>query len=387
MTKELEFESIRPYQDHEIQKVFERLKKETSFIELIGFLYPELPPQKFIDKLMKIKTIRQFQQEVISPYVKEIIKNTTKGITSEGLEYLNPNEAYLYISNHRDIILDPAILNIILFEKGFDTTEIAIGDNLLIYPWITDLVKLNRTFIVKRNLPVRQMMESSTLLSKYIRHTITQVGHSIWIAQREGRSKDGNDRTQLSLLKMLNISGKNESVAENFKELKIVPVSISYEYDPCDYLKALELQHKRDNPDYVKTPDDDLKHMGAGLRGRKGRVHFAFGQPICGNEFDKLKELQNKNEKFEFLARLIDEHVHENYKLWPGNLIAWDMLNANDEYRHKYTPEEKETFLNYIEEHLNRIEGDKEFLRKTLFEMYANPVANKRELLGKSVLD
>lgn len=188
---------------------------------------------------------------------------------------------------------------------------------------------------------------------------------------------------------MLNISGKNESVAENFKELKIVPVSISYEYDPCDYLKALEFQHKRDNPDYVKTSEDDLKHMGAGLSGRKGRVHFSFGQPI-GNEFDQIKDVQNKNEKFEYLARLIDKHVHENYKLWPGNWVAWDMLNENNEYSNKYSSEEKQVFLDYIEEHLDRIEGgegDRDFLRKTLFEMYANPVANKRDLLGKSVLE
>jgi 1-acyl-sn-glycerol-3-phosphate acyltransferase len=386
MAKELDFESIRPYQDHEIQQVFERLKNETSFLNLIGFLYPELSSQSFINNMMKIKSIRQFQQEVISPYVKEIIRNTTKGVTSEGLDKLDPKESYLYISNHRDIVLDPAILNVIMFEHGFDTTEIAIGDNLLIYPWITDLVKLNRTFIVKRNLPVRQMLESSTLLSQYIRHTVTRIGHSIWIAQREGRSKDGNDRTQLSLLKMLNISGKDESIAENFKELKIVPVSISYEYDPCDYLKAMEFQHKRDNPDYVKTQDDDLRHMGTGLRGRKGRVHMAFGHPI-GKEFDVLKDIRNKNEKFEFLAGLIDKHVHENYRLWPGNWVAWDLLNETQEYSKQYTKEEKNVFVNYIEEHLDRIEGDRDFLRKTLFEMYANPVLNKREILGKAVIN
>ena len=384
MAKELDFESIRPYKDHEIQQVFERLKNETSFLELIGFLYPELSPQRFIDGMMQIKSIRQFQQEVISPYIKQIIKTTTKEVTSEGLNELDPKESYLYISNHRDIVLDPAILNVIMFENNFDTTEIAIGDNLLIYPWITDLVKLNRTFIVKRNLPVRQMMESSTLLSEYIRHTITTIGHSIWIAQREGRSKDGNDRTQLSLLKMLNISGRDESVAENFKQLKIVPVSISYEYDPCDYLKAKEFQQKRDDPEFSKTQEDDLQHMGAGLRGRKGRVHFAFGQPI-NNELDILKDIENKNEKIEFLAGLIDKHVHENYRLWPGNWVAWDMLNTTEEYSNMYSTEEKEIFLQYIEEHLERIEGDREFLRKTLLEMYANPVVNKRELLGNAM--
>jgi 1-acyl-sn-glycerol-3-phosphate acyltransferase len=380
MTKEMDFKSIRPYQDHEIQQVFKRLKNETAFLKLIKFLYPETPPDKFIDKMMQLKSIREFQQGVVSKYVRKIIKSTTQGVTSEGLDRLDPKESYLYISNHRDILLDPAILNVIMFENGFDTTEIAIGDNLLIYPWITDLVKLNRTFIVKRNLPVRQMLQSSTLLSEYIRQTITKVGHSIWIAQREGRSKDGNDRTQLSLLKMLNISGKDKSVAENFKALKIVPVSISYEYDPCDYLKALDFQHKRDNPDYTKTQADDLKHMETGIRGRKGRVHFAFGQPII-NEFDQLKNISNKNEKFEFLAGLIDKHVHENYHLWPGNWVAWDLLHSTNENNDKYSTEEKNTFINYINEHLNRIEGDREFLRKTLLDMYANPVINKQEAL------
>ncbi|MFO7999704.1 MAG: 1-acyl-sn-glycerol-3-phosphate acyltransferase [Marinilabilia sp.] len=385
MSKEEDFESIRPYQDHEIQEVFERLKKETAFLDLIGFLFPELPANDFINNMMQIKSIRQFQQEVISPYVKDVIKKTTQGVTSDGLDNLDPNESYLYISNHRDIVLDPAILNVIMFENGFDTTEIAIGDNLLIHPWITDLVKLNRTFIVKRNLPVRQMLESSTLLSKYIRHRLTETGNSIWIAQREGRSKDGNDRTQLSLLKMLNISGQYESVAENFKQLKIVPVSISYEYDPCDYLKAQEFQQKRDNPNYIKTEKDDLKQMGTGLRGRKGRVHFAFGQPII-DELDDIKDVENRNEKFEFLAGLIDKHVHENYHLWPGNWVAWDVLNETDEYSDQYTRKEKETFLRYIEEHLDRIEGDRAFLRNILLEMYANPVVNKREILGRAVL-
>ncbi len=375
MAKELDFESIRPYQDHEIPQVFERLKKETAFLELIGFLYPQLPPARFLDMLLQIKTIRQFQQDIIRPYVQAVIDNTTQGVTSEGLDRLDPNKAYLYISNHRDIILDPAILNVILFGNGFDTTEIAIGDNLLIFPWITDLVKLNRTFIVNRNLPVRQIMESSTRLSAYIRHTISHTGHSIWIAQREGRSKDGNDRTQLSLLKMLNISGES-TMSDNFKELNIVPVSISYEYDPCDYLKAREFQHKRDNPDFVKTKDDDLKHMGTGLRGRKGRVHYVFGEPL-----DYELDVLNENDDLNLLAGIIDRHVHDNFHLWPGNLVAWDMLNNSTEYNNSYTAEEKEVFVSYLEEHLSRTEGDRDFLKKTMLEMYANPVENKRDIM------
>jgi hypothetical protein len=330
-----------------------------------------------MEKLMHMTSIRQFQEEVISAYVRDVLKKTTNGVSVEGLEKLNPNESYLFISNHRDIVLDPAILNVLLVEEGFNTTEIAIGDNLLIYPWITDLVKLNRTFIVKRNLPMKQMMENSRLLSQYIRYTLTDKKHSIWIAQREGRSKDGNDRTQISLLKMLNISGEN-SLTENFKELKLVPVSISYEFDPCDYLKAREFQLKRDNPDYQKTKDDDLMHMGTGLRGRKGRVHFAFGEPL-EQEMNPIDALTVKNDQFSTLADLIDKHVHQNYKLWPANYIAWDIFNHSTEHQSHYTAEDKQIFLDYIQEHIDRLtDCDNDFIFTTLMEMYANPLVNQK---------
>ena len=375
--QQLNFESIRPYEDHEVQTVFNRLKNEESFLKLIGFLYPDSPPTLFLDSLKNVSTIRQFQEEVISAYVIDIIDKTTNGVTVEGLDNLNQDVAHLFISNHRDIILDPAILNVLLFKNGANTTEIAIGDNLLIYPWITDLVKLNRTFIVKRNLPLKQMLESSRLLSQYIRYTLTEKKHSIWIAQREGRSKDGNDRTQVSLLKMLNISGQ-ESIMKNFKQLNIVPVSISYEFDPCDYLKAKEFQLKRDDPNYQKTKDDDLMHMGTGLRGRKGRVHFAFGKPLQ-EELNPIDALTVKNDQFSALAEIIDSHVHQNYKLWSSNYIAWDIFNNSCQYSDKYSDEEKAIFLEYVEDHISRIpEMDRDFIFNSLMEMYANPLENKR---------
>ncbi|NLX73498.1 MAG: glycerol acyltransferase [Bacteroidales bacterium] len=375
--QQLNFESIRPYEDHEVQTVFNRLKNEESFLKLIGFLYPDSPPTLFLDSLKNVSTIRQFQEEVISAYVIDIIDKTTNGVSVEGLDNLNQDVAHLFISNHRDIILDPAILNVLLFKNGANTTEIAIGDNLLIYPWITDLVKLNRTFIVKRNLPLKQMLESSRLLSQYIRYTLTEKKHSIWIAQREGRSKDGNDRTQVSLLKMLNISGQ-ESIMKNFKQLNIVPVSISYEFDPCDYLKAKEFQLKRDDPNYQKTKDDDLMHMGTGLRGRKGRVHFAFGKPLQ-EELNPIDALTVKNDQFSALAEIIDSHVHQNYKLWPSNYIAWDIFNNSCQYSDKYSDEEKAIFLEYVEDHISRIpEMDRDFIFNSLMEMYANPLENKR---------
>lgn len=373
--EQLDFESIRPYEDHEIQTVFNRLKKEDSFMKLLGFLYPSLPPEKFMDRLMSLTSIRQFQEEVISAYIQNVLKDTTKGVTVTGLDYLDPKESYLFISNHRDIVLDPAILNVLLVEHGFNTTEIAIGDNLLIFPWITDLVKLNRTFIVKRNLTVRQIMESSRTLSYYIRHALKVKKHSIWIAQREGRSKDGNDRTQVSLMKMFNISGQ-DSLVNNFKELKIVPVSISYEFDPCDYLKAEEFFLKQDNPDFVKTQDDDLKHMITGLKGRKGHIHFSFGKPLV-DELTPIEALTVKNDQFAAMAKVVDNHVHANYKLWPGNYVAWDLLNESDKYSDCYSDEEKNIFVTYVNEHLERTDCDRDFIYRSLLEMYANPVINK----------
>lgn len=378
--KQLDFESIRPYEDHEIQAVFNRLKNEQAFITLLGFLYPQIPADAFMDRLMAMTSIKQFQTEVISRYVEGVLANTTKGVTVEGLEKLNPNEAYLFISNHRDIVLDPAILNVLMVKNGFNTTEIAIGDNLLIFPWITDLVKLNRTFIVKRNLPVKQMLESTRLLSQYIRYTLNEKKHSIWIAQREGRSKDGNDRTQVSLLKMLNISGK-KSLVDNFKELRVVPVSISYEYDPCDYLKASEFLCKRENQDYKKSQEDDLRHMGTGLRGFKGRVHFSFGEPL-NDELDNLNKLHSKNDQLASLAEIIDKHVHQNYKLWPGNHAALDILSNNGESSNCYNPSEKKEFEDYIEKQVSLANSnDPGFIKNSMLEMYANPLVNKRSYI------
>ena len=373
MIKELNFDEIRPYKDEEIHEVFERLISEVSFLELIKFLYPNFSTEQFLQKLLSIQSINEFQTEVIYPYVKEVLRTTTKGITHSGIDQLDPNGHYLFISNHRDIVLDSAILNILMVENKFNTTEIAIGDNLLIYPWITDLVKLNKSFIVQRNLPVRQMMESTQRLSCYIRKTLTEQNQSIWIAQREGRSKDGDDRTQVSLLKMLNMSG-NGCFAKNFGEINIVPLSISYEYDPCDYLKALEFQMKRDDPEYKKSQADDLKHMGAGLRGRKGRVHFGFGKPIK-TELNNLESMA-KNDQLQALAEMIDTQIHNNYKFYPGNFIADDLFTNHQRHVDKYTDEDKSTFLAYLDEHLSRINGDKEFLHNTLLEMYANPVKN-----------
>jgi len=373
MATDQNFNSIRPYRDNEMHQAFEELMKEESFIELLKYLFPNIPIDSFINKLLSLQTIKQFQIEIIYPYIKDIIAKSTQGLTIEGLDKLDPNKSYIFISNHRDIVLDSAFLSISLHDFGHDTCEIAIGDNLLIYPWITKLVRLNKSFMVKRNLPVRQMLDSSKLLSEYIRYNLTERNQSVWIAQREGRSKDGDDKTQTSLLKMLNLSGAND-FESNFRELQIVPLSISYEYDPCDYLKAHEFLLKKQNPSYKKSQADDLKHMGAGIRGRKGRVYFKAGTVINGElkDFNSL----NKNEQLEKLAELIDEQIHNNYKLWPGNFIAADTVSGDNKYNAMYTKEDVATFNEYIDEHISRLDTDKQFVRNVLMEMYANPVKN-----------
>ncbi len=373
MSTDQEYNEIRPYRDSEIHEVIKILTKEESFKTLLKFLFPQIPVSDFIQKLLTIRSVKEFQIGIIYPYIKEIIKNTTQGLSSEGLDKLDPQKSYLFISNHRDIVLDSAFLNILLLENGHETSEIAIGDNLLIYPWITQLVKLNKSFVVRRNLPSRQMLESSALLSKYIRHNITERKQSVWLAQREGRSKDGDDRTQTSLLKMINMSGSG-NFEDSFREICIVPLSISYEYDPCDYLKAHTFLLKSENPEFKKSQADDLKHMATGIQGRKGRVHFKAGNPIdC--QLNGLNDVE-KNDRLVKLAEILDDQIHKNYKLWPGNFIAADILNQNNAFVDKYSQEDVEHFNTYIDEHISRVQGDRAFIHRFLIKMYANPVMN-----------
>jgi len=378
MISESEYDDIRPYCDSEVSEVIERLIKNDDFLKFALQLFPDLSREKIEGSLSQVKSVDDFQSMFIVPLANNIIKNTTKGISIEGLDKLDNNESYLFISDHRDIILDSALLNILLYQNDFSTTEIAIGSNLLIKPWISDLVKLNKSFVVKRNSSVRDMLVNSNHLSSYIEHAINKKKSSVWIAQREGRTKDGDDRTQQSLLKMLQMGG-NKTFSEHFKALKIVPVAISYEYEPCDALKSRELFLKETEEGYKKTPKDDLLSMLKGLINEKGRVHFRVGKPIS-KMLDVIEEMDDSRDKFKALADLIDYKIHKNFKLWPDNYIAFDILNKTDEYREKYTDEEKELFLKHMDKKLGTVEGDHERLKEIFFEIYANPVKNQIEL-------
>ena len=380
MITESDFDAIRPYNDSEVVEVIGRLINEEAFIRFAQQLFPGFSKELIVQALSEVKTIKDFQTKFIIRLAQYIIDHTTKGITIEGLDNLDPNESYLFISDHRDIILDSALLNVLLHKNGFDTTEIAIGSNLLIQPWIEDVVKLNKSFVVQRNVSVRQMLMSSKLLSNYIQYSLNSKKSSIWIAQREGRTKDGDDRTQQSLLKMLQMSG-GKKFSEHFKNLRIVPVAISYEYEPCDAMKSLEVYLKETDEGYQKTAKDDLRSMIRGMTNEKGRVHFSIGKPIS-EMLDVIEEMDDSRDKFKALAEVIDYRIHKNFKLWPDNYIAYDIVNNSKEFLDKYTMEEKELFLKHMEKKLSTIEGegDRERLNQIFFEIYANPVRNRLEL-------
>jgi len=375
---EFNFDEIRCYRDDEVHEVLVRLCDEKQFMKVLSTIYPLLPKEVIKQRLMTFQSNYAFQKEMVYPFLQYLEANMTKGIQLNGLEKIDVSTSYLYISNHRDIILDSAFLCGKFIEKGMNTVEIAIGDNLLIFPWIEDLVKVNKTFIVKRSLSARQILESSKRLSAYIAKTISE-NQSIWIAQREGRAKDSNDRTQESLLKMLNMYGEN-SLIENLTQLNICPLSISYEYDPCDFLKAKEMQQQRDNPCYKKNPKDDLINMETGIMGYKGKVVYEITGSI-NNDLKKIAiETSTKNEQLSLVAELIDKRIHANYNISPNNKIAFDTIKQSKHFSNEYTITEKLDFDRYLSLQIAKIDlenKDDDFLRMKLLEMYANPLINK----------
>lgn len=376
MTSNPEFDSIRPYYDSEVPAAAERLCQSEAFLDLFKQLF-KLDKAPIIAMLKKIKTKDQFQQYLFGPIVRKLMDMTTDGVTIEGIELIDNNASYTFMSNHRDIILDSAILNVLLREHGAKYTRPAIGSNLLINDWVTDFVKLDSCFVVERDITVREMISSSSLRSQYIRETIQENEYSVWIAEKEGRTKNGDDRVQQALLKMLKISGP-ANFAENFKELHLMPLSISYEWEPCDALKTQEL-YTRSVGEYTKTPEADMNSMITGLKDYKGRIHFHMDQ-LKDAELDEIDNLPSNNDKIEALANLIDSKIHKNYKLWPNNYIAYDLLHSVNKFNKYYTPEEKENFIRVMTQKIDKLEGNVSLLNNIFLEIYANPVKNHLKL-------
>ena len=381
-----EFDEIRPYEPEEMEQAFNDLIHDRQFSLVMKGFAPWLP-KSVRNAALKlafkgVKTPLDFQLRFMKPIVQYIIRKHTDGTTFDDsalkgnhnypLSTINSQLRYTFVSNHRDIVLDSAFLDLLLIKAGHPTTvEIGIGDNLLIYPWIKRLVRMNKAFTVRRGLSPKEMLRSSQLMSRYIHYAVTQKNENIWIAQREGRAKDSNDRTQDSVLKMLALGG-------SLKELNIVPLTISYEFDPCDYLKAQELQERRDIPGFKKSRQDDLDNMKTGIFGYKGRVHYHCATPV-NQWIDELAELP-KTEFFAAMAQRMDKDIHRGYQLFPCNYIALDDLDGTTEHAAHYTDADRQRFETYLSGQLAKISipnKDEAFLRECMLNMYANPLRNK----------
>ena len=379
-----EYADIRPYDDHQFRGKIAELVKEPGFEHAVRYIMPDVDYLEFVASLLQVETQMDFQEKVMGPFLELLVARTTDGLTLSGAENLVAGTSYTFITNHRDIVLDASFLNLCFIRKKLPITQVAIGNNLLIYDWITDLVKLNRSFIVKRDVGVRQALEAAKQLSGYIHHTIRDRHESVWIAQREGRAKDSNDRTQDALVKMLSLAG-GEDPKENLGEINIMPVAISYEYDPNDYLKVREFLLRRRDPDFKKSQRDDLFSMETGLLGKKGRVHFHLGRCI-NSEIDEWTG--SRAEIVRGVCEIIDRNIHCGYRIFPCNYIAYDKVHPTDEYRAGSTDAEVEAFNKYVETQLDKVDEpditaeEREFMRHTMLSMYANPLKNQRTALA-----
>lgn len=381
MTDDELFNDIRPYRDHEFRQVMDNLLSSEMADLLIKTVFPNVPAALVKQQLRKMDTIKAFQEQVIYKAVMGVLKKTATCLTKSGAAHLERGQNYLFVSNHRDIILDPSILNTTIFEQGFETAEIAIGDNLLETPWVKDLARLNKSFIVKRNLSVRELIAASRLLSDYIYEVIHNRKCSIWIAQREGRAKDGNDKTQPGLLNMIGMSAKG-NLKQHYRDMNIVPVSISYELDPCDVDKARNLYALKFFGGYTKEKNEDNLAMRKGILGFKGEIHIHIGNSIA-SEIDALPENLHKNDLINKIGTLIDQQIIGNYCMHKSNWIAYDLLTGNIS-KNKYTPEEKNTFVQDIDSKIAAMYGDAQELKSIFLEMYARPLINKIQLEDSS---
>ena len=378
-----EFEKMRSLEDDEVRGAVLSLLDDPAFVKIVKGIVKGVPI--WVHKLYtkRFKTVNSFQLGMICPFLVRILKKATTGFTKDFSALPDGRQDYVFLSNHRDIVLDSAYLDYILLLSGKKSVEIAIGNNLLIHPWIETLVRLNRSFVVNRSATAAELLESSKLLSRYIRFVIEEKQSPVWLAQREGRAKDSDDRTQKSVLKMLAMSGPDDmSLSERLQSLHICPLTISYEYDPCDWLKAAEFQLKRDNPDYVKSEQADLDNMKTGIFGFKGHLHYQVSAPI-DREIAALDSSVPRNQFLDQVAQIIDRHIFEGYRIYPCNRIALDMLRGDNAEAVYYTPQQKQAFQDYLDGQLAKIDipnPDWDFLKERILTMYANPLINQKSV-------
>ena len=385
--KDFDFSDIAPHDDSVFRTILDKLIQDPGFLHAISYVMPKEEIPALIDELRRIDNRHDFQHRIMFPFLETLAKTTTSGITLGGAKYYNPALSYTYITNHRDIVLDASFLNLTFLRRGLPTSEVAIGNNLLVFDWISDLVRLNNSFIVKRNTGLREGLEAAKKLSAYIHYAIMEKHESVWIAQREGRAKDSSDHTQEALVKMLSMGGQG-TFMNKIKEINLMPVSISYEYDPNDYLKVKEFLLRRRNPDFKKSQRDDLFSMEIGMLQFKGKVHFQL-TPRINVRIDEIGDFTDTNTAAKYVCALIDSAIHRGYEIFPINYVAYDSLHHTERFAHKYTAEEKKEYLEYFETQLTKIdvpditEEEHEFMKEMILIMYANPLKNKlKSILG-----
>ncbi len=385
--QEIDYSDIAPYDDSVFKAKMAELVKDPGFLHAVYYTMPKDDVPDLIDEMLKIDNKYDFQHQVMFPFLEMLAKTTTAGISLGGVKYYNPALNYVFITNHRDIVLDASFLNLAFMRREMPTSEVAIGNNLLVFDWINDLVRLNKSFIVKRNTGLREGLMAAKKLSSYIHHAILDKHESVWIAQREGRAKDSSDHTQESLIKMLAIGGQG-SVMERLKEINLMPVSISYEFDPNDYLKAREFLMKRRDPNFKKSQRDDLFSMETGLLQVKGHVHFQL-TPRINPRLDQLGEFPDNNTSARYVGALIDQAIHRSYEIFPINYVAFDMLHHCNRFCGKYTPEQRVEVERYFDSQLNKVDiedvtaEERDFMMEMMLVMYSNPLKNKlKTILG-----
>ena len=374
-----DFDAIRPFEPEELPAAYDRLVANPQFRAVVGMLYPQVPFEALEKKMRACNTSMEFQLAFCYDFLEMLMAKASLGMDIN-VDAIDVSKRFTFVSNHRDIVLVSALLDKLLVDAGFKTTcEIAIGDNLLSLPWVKDLVRINKSFIVERSLQPREMLLASKRLSEYMHFVIQEKNDNVWIAQREGRAKDSDDRTQPAILKMMAMGGTG-TPSERLQQLHIVPLSISYEFDPCDFLKAREFQLRRDNPEWKKGKNDDVVSMQTGIMGFKGHVHYHCA-PCIDEYLQQLPADTPKTEFFDIVAAHIDSEIHRNYRLYPSNYIAADMLDGTSFAKEgKYTEADRQQFEAYLQGQLNKIDlADKDipFLRERMLTMYANPLRNK----------
>ncbi len=372
-----DFSDLQPYSDVDVSVVIPRIVHSPYLPAISSYLFPGKSVEELQTNLSDCKSILDFQTKVMYPAIRSIITKTSAGLSSSGFEMLKDGRSRMFVSNHRDIMLDAAILQILLSENGLDTSEITFGSNLMQGELVIDIGKMNKMFRIMRKGMMKDFYQNSIRVSSYMRYVLLEKKQSVWIAQRNGRTKDGADQTDMAVLKMFAL-GSQKEFYENMKELNITPIVISYEYEPCDFLKTQEAFISR-YQSYEKEPGEDLNSILSGIRQRKGHIHFAVTEMISEEELHACNQL-DRNKKFQQLAKIIDRRIYSNYRLWPTNYIAYDILYQSYKYREFYTEAEKSDFLVYMNEGLKGLVGDESELRDIFLEIYANPVINVKEL-------